>query len=91
MYLGSLGTAGATTLCRNSILHVATCSSSLRYKTNIGSFNQGLDLGEQTPPDNLRLEGWPACTISASGAEDVEKAEPLLVTYNDKGEVEGVK
>ena len=25
------------------------------------------------------------------GAEDVEKVEPLLVTYNDKGEVEGVK
>jgi hypothetical protein len=25
------------------------------------------------------------------GAEDVEKVEPLLVTYNAKGEVEGVK
>ncbi len=25
------------------------------------------------------------------GAEDVEKVEPLLVTYNEKGEVEGVK
>ncbi len=25
------------------------------------------------------------------GAEDVERVEPLLVTYNEKGEVEGVK
>jgi len=25
------------------------------------------------------------------GAEDVEKVEPLLVTYNEKGQVEGVK
>ena len=25
------------------------------------------------------------------GAEDVAKVEPLLVTHNDKGEVEGVK
>ena len=25
------------------------------------------------------------------GAEDVAKVEPLLVTYNEKGEVEGVK
>ncbi len=25
------------------------------------------------------------------GAEDVEKIEPLLVTYNKRGEVEGVK
>ena len=24
-------------------------------------------------------------------AEDVEKVEPLLVTYNDKGQIEGVK
>ena len=25
------------------------------------------------------------------GAEDVEKIDPLLVTYNDQGQVEGVK
>ena len=32
----TLGTAGATSLCRNAANLIATCSSSLRYKTTCG-------------------------------------------------------
>src|SRR5439155_11703863 len=45
-----LGGAGSTTLCRNSINQIASCSSSLRYKTNIGSFNYGVDLIKRLRP-----------------------------------------
>jgi hypothetical protein len=69
---------------------LAYCSSSLRYKTNIAPFGSGLNLVKQLSPItfNWKQDGMKDFGL---GAEDVEKIEPLLVTYNDKGEVEGVK
>lgn len=69
---------------------LAYCSSSLRYKTNIAPFGSGLNLVKQLNPITFN---WKESGMKdfGLGAEDVEKIEPLLVTYNDKGEVEGVK
>src|SRR5205807_6622603 len=42
-YIRTLGTAGSTPLCQNSISQIATCSSSLRYKKDVARFASGLD------------------------------------------------
>jgi hypothetical protein len=88
--LGALGNAGATQLCRNPTLQISTCSSSLRYKTAIQPFNGGLDLIKRLRPVsfNWKQGGLPDIGLIA---EEVAEVEPLLITHNDKGEIEGVK
>ncbi len=88
--LEKLGSAGSAHLCRNKQQKIAACSSSLRYKTNILPFRSGLTLLQRLRP--IRFE-WKDGGMKdvGFGAEDVAKVEPLLVTYNDKGEIEGVK
>ena len=88
--LESLDSGGSTQLCLNASNQVATCSSSLRYKKNVAPFSFGLNLVQRLRP--IRFE-WKDGGMKdlGFGAEDVAAVEPLLVTYNDKGEVEGVK
>lgn len=88
--VNTLGAAGATQLCRNDLNQISTCSSSLRYKTNIGAFAPGLSFVNQLRPisfdwktDGTRDVGF--------GAEDMAKIDSRFVTYNSAGEVEGVK
>ena len=86
----NLGSAGSTNLCRNASVQISTCSSSLRYKTAIHPFIRGLEIIRRLRPISF---DWKQSGIRdvGFGAEDVEKVEPLLVTYNDKSEIEGVK
>lgn len=88
--VSALGAAGSTALCRNASNQISTCSSSLRYKTNINPFGAGLKLVTQLSPISFNWKEGGTKDLGL-GAEDVAKIEPLLVTYNDKGEVEGVK
>jgi trimeric autotransporter adhesin len=88
--VSTLGAAGATALCRNASQQLATCSSSLRYKTNLTPYGRGMDIIDRLNPiafswkaDGMRDLGF--------GAEDVAKIEPLLVTYNAQGQIEGLK
>lgn len=85
-----LGTAGATTLCRNANNEISTCSSSLRYKTNVAPFNFGLNLLNRLKPITFSWKDGGMADLGF-GAEDVAAIEPLLVTYNKDGQVEGVK
>lgn len=85
-----LGTGGSTPLCRNGALEIATCSSSLRYKTDVRPFVGGLEIVRRLRPIafSWKQDGMPGIGLAA---EDVEKVEPLLAFRNDRGEVEGVK
>ncbi|MFT3744193.1 MAG: tail fiber domain-containing protein [Pyrinomonadaceae bacterium] len=85
-----LGTAGGTALCRNGSNLIAFCSSSLRYKKNISRFSDGLRLIDRLRPISFDWKDGQARDLGL-GAEDVAAIEPLLVTYNDSGQVEGVK
>lgn len=85
-----LGITGGTALCRNADQEIAFCSSSLRYKKNVAPFAPGMSFVRQLRPiayewktDGNKDVGF--------GAEEVAKIDPRFVTYNDKGEVEGVK
>jgi hypothetical protein len=83
--------AGTVQLCRNAALVIAVCtSSSLRYKQQIASFGGGLDLVRRFRPISFTWKSDGSRDLGL-GAEDVAKVEPLLVTHNDKGEIEGVR
>ena len=90
MTLNQLGAAGATQLCRNASNQIATCSSSIRYKNNVQTYAPGLDLIRKLRPVSFN---WKSNNTADFGlvAEEAAAAEPLLATYDEKGEVEGVK
>jgi hypothetical protein len=90
LQVNALGAAGATALCRNASNQISTCSSSLRYKTNIAPFGFGMSLVNRLRPITFKWRGGGMADLGL-GAEDVAAIEPLLVTYNAAGEVEGVK
>ena len=83
--------AGTVQLCRNTANVIAVCaSSSLRYKERIASFSRGLDLIRRLRPISFTWKADGSRDLGL-GAEDVARVEPLLVTHNDKGEIEGVR
>ena len=85
-----LGAAGSTQLCRNGDNEISGCSSSLRYKNNVLPFTSGLSLMNQLRPISFNWASGGMKDVGF-GAEEVAKVDPRLVTYNAKGEVEGVK
>ncbi len=86
----NLAVAGNENLCRNSFDRVGSCSSSLRYKTNLQPFTGGLNIINRLRPITFTWKDGGMRDVGL-GAEDVEKIEPLLVTRNRAGEIEGVK
>ncbi len=88
--VNTLGSAGSTSICRNGNNQISTCSSSIRYKTNINSFTSGLSLIKKLRPVTFN---WKADNREDFGlvAEEVAKVSPLLVTLNENGKIEGVK
>lgn len=90
LQLNLLGTAGINHLCRNASNQFAPCSSSLRYKTDIAPFSSGLNLIQRLRPITFT---WKEGGLKdmGFGAEEIAAVEPLLVTYNANGAVEGVK
>jgi hypothetical protein len=86
----TLGSAGPTPLCINSTSQIATCSSSLRYKTDVQPFSGGLDIVKRLRPIAFTWKHGGTHDIGLA-AEDVEQVEPRLTFTNDKGQIEGVK
>ena len=82
---------GAASLCApvNSN-EIAFCGSSIRYKDNVTDFSPGLSLIRRLRPVTF---DWKHSQVHDLGliAEEVATIEPLLVTHNEKGEIEGVK
>jgi len=89
--LEHLPVGGSTPICRDdSTLYLGNCSSSLRYKTNLAPFSSGLSFIRQLQPISFDWKSTGRRDIGF-GAEDVAKINPLFVTYNEAGQVEGVK
>lgn len=86
----TLGSAGGTALCRNASNDISTCSSSAKYKTNISSYRSTFNIVDRLRPVTFNWKEGNAPDLGLV-AEEVAGIDPLLVTYNDKGEVEGVK
>lgn len=90
--VGTLGSGAGTTetLCRNGLNQISICSSSLRYKTNIAAFAPGLQLIQQLRPISFDWKQGGRRDVGF-GAEEVARVNALFVTFNQQGEVEGVK
>ncbi|PYS87124.1 MAG: hypothetical protein DMF62_13410 [Acidobacteria bacterium] len=88
--LRSTPTGCSPSLCKNGSSQISVCSSSLRYKTNIDTFRSGFDLIKKLRPISFNWKDSGMHDVGL-GAEDVAAVEPLLVTYNEDGQVEGVK
>lgn len=88
--IGTLDSGGTTALCVNASNVIAFCSSSERYKGSTRVFTPGLSKLRKLFPVtfNWLADGTPDLGLIA---EEVAKIEPLLVTRNDEGEIEGVK
>ncbi len=82
--------SGSLDVCRNANVRLSSCSSSLRYKSDVAPFTRGLDVVERLQPISFR---WKDSGLADVGfaAEEVERIEPLLATHGDDGRVEGVK
>ena len=81
---------GTTPLCVTSNYVIRNCSSSMRYKTDPRPFTKGLNLINQLQPLTFKWKSDQSLDLGFA-AEEVAKIDPLLVTHNQKGEVEGVK
>lgn len=88
--LNTLGSAGSTPLCRNASNEISTCSSSIRYKTNIAKFSDGMSFVNKLRPISFDWKDGGMKDVGF-GAEDIAKIDSRFVTYNSAGEVEGVK
>jgi hypothetical protein len=88
--LSTLGNGGLTSLCRNAVNQISSCSSSLRYKKDLAPFKRGLALLNSLKPITFNWRSDDSADLGF-GAEDVAAVEPLLVTRNEMGQVEGVK
>jgi hypothetical protein len=88
--IDTLAAAGSTQLCLNGSNRVGTCSSSLRYKTGFARYQRGLSIINRLHPISFTWKDSGLRDLGF-GAEEVEKIDPLLVTYNKEGQVEGVK
>lgn len=86
----NLASGGNGQVCLKSDFTLAYCSSSLRYKTNVAPFSSGLNLVNRLRPITFDWKSDGKHDLGL-GAEDVAAIEPLLVTYNKDGQIEGVK
>jgi hypothetical protein len=89
--LDTLASGGLEDLCRNSVTRqIAQCSSSARYKQDIGDLELGL-----AAVLRLRAVGyrWKDSGQADVGfvAEEIAALDERLVTRNERGQVEGVK
>jgi hypothetical protein len=80
----------SSTSAGSSTGFLSYCSSSRRYKRDFRPFEKGLSFVHQLEPIRYNWKSTGSPDIGF-GAEDVEKIDPLFVTYNAKGQVEGIK
>ncbi|HET8674505.1 MAG TPA: tail fiber domain-containing protein, partial [Blastocatellia bacterium] len=87
--LEQLAAASNNHLCIN-FDEISTCSSSLRYKEHLAPFTSGLELINRLRPITFDWKHSGERDLGLA-AEEVAAVEPLLVTYNKQGQIEGVK
>ncbi len=78
-------------VCFNAAGDLLNCAgSSLRWKTNVQSFSDGLNVLRQLRPISYNWKEGGAYDIGL-GAEDVAKVAPFFAVRNKEGVVEGVR
>lgn len=86
--IDSFASAASTTVCENGNV-LATCSSSIRYKEQVKPAPFGLKEVMEMRPITFKWKDRDEKDLGFV-AEDMEKINPLFVTY-ERGQIEGVK
>ncbi len=81
--------SGSTSLCIDGSSVIASCSSSIRYKTDVQTSPFGLSQVEKMRPVTFTWKNGDGKDFGFI-AEEMAKISPLFVTYRD-GRIEGVK
>jgi hypothetical protein len=80
----------STGVCISGGGTLGSCSSSLRYKTDVQPFFGGLEVVQRLRPITFNWKDGGMHDVGF-GAEEVNEIEPLLTFRNQRGEIEGVK
>ena len=88
--IGTLGAATMANLCIRPDNILASCSSSGRYKKNIEPLGSSLNLVQKLRPVTFDWKDRDERDLGLI-AEEVAEIDPLLVTRNRNGEIQGVK
>jgi hypothetical protein len=89
--IGQLSSSASSThVCIDGTSTLSFCTSSLRYKQQVAPYRAGLDLIRRLHPISFTWKSNGTRDLGL-GAEDVAEVEPLLVTHNNAGEIQGVK
>lgn len=88
--IGNLGAAVATNLCISANNVLAACTSSGRYKKNVEPLGSSLNLVKKLRPVTFDWKDRDEHDLGLI-AEEVAKADPLLVTRDRNGDIQGVK
>jgi hypothetical protein len=93
VYVATFASASSTTVCQNGNV-LSSCSSARRYKEDIEPSDMGLKEVLAMKPVTFDFrdhkDNWEKHDFGFV-AEDMEKINPLFVTYNADGEIEGVR
>ena len=83
--------ASTGSVCFNAVGDLLQCgASSLRWKTNVQAFSDGLSILRQLRPISYNWKDGGVFDIGL-GAEDVAKVAPFFAFKNKEGVVEGVR
>lgn len=85
-----LAAAGSVALCRNADNQLSTCSSSIRYKTEVRPLDLSADAMARLQAVSFAWAGSGEQDIGLI-AEEVAAIDPRLVVRNERGDIEGVK
>ena len=93
VYVASFAASSSTTVCQNGNV-LSTCSSARKYKSNIEPSPLGLSEVLSMRPVTFDFknhsDNWEKHDFGFV-AEDMEKINPLFVTYDQDGKIEGVR
>lgn len=93
IYVGSFASSSSTTVCQNGNV-LSSCTSALRFKQNVRPSQIGLNEVLHMQPvvfdQRNHRDNWEKHDFGFI-AEDMAKINPLFVTYDDKGEINGVR
>jgi hypothetical protein len=93
LYVATFAAGSSTTVCQNANV-LSSCTSARRFKENIKPSELGLKEVLAMKPVTFDLrnhkDNWEKHDLGFV-AEDMEEINPRFVTYDEKGEVNGVR
>jgi Chaperone of endosialidase len=91
--VGSFAAGSSTTVCQNGNI-LSSCTSALRFKENVKPAQLGLkevlEMKPVTYDQRNRTSGWERHDFGFV-AEEMEKINPIFVTYDENGKINGVR